>query len=134
MSEGKLPLLASAGVLLFLITAGCASTAIENNPELRRTAAKVRILDLEQVKGEQFTLLGEVEGLSCARQGGASPSLDNAKENLKVNAAKMGANAVINVACQEGGVSWSHNCWRTVTCRGDAVKLADPVSVTTRTP
>ena len=118
-------LFASAGVLLLLMVAGCASTAIENNPELRRAAANVQILDQQPPSTAQFTLLGEVEGVSCARQAGASPSLDNAKENLKVNTAKKGGNAVINVACQEGGVSWSHNCWRTVTCRGDAVKLTN---------
>jgi hypothetical protein len=118
-------LFASAGVLLFLIVAGCASTAIEKNPELRRAAANVQILDQQQAKGALYTMLGEVEGISCARQAGSTPSPYNARENLKVNAAKMGGNAVINVACQEGGVSSSHNCWRTITCRGDAVRLTN---------
>ena len=67
-------------------------------------------------------MMQEVVGYSCARQVGSTPTVDEAKEALRVEAGKIGADGVINVACEATGVSMKKNCWKTLECRGDAVK------------
>lgn len=118
---GKKLLFAPAGACVFLIVAGCASTEIEKNPELRRAAAKVQILDSGQARALQLTVLSEIEGVSCT-VGQTAPSIDIARESLKISAAKIGADAVVNVVCQDGGRSLT--CDHRLVCRGDAVRLS----------
>jgi uncharacterized protein YbjQ (UPF0145 family) len=49
--------------------------------------------------------------------------VEAARQNMKVEAGKLGADAVVNIACEENNnVSWKHNCWKSTECRGDAVK------------
>lgn len=108
-------------VLFSLIIAfGCATTAIED-PAIRRAAAGVELLETKTTR--EFDILKEVTGISCARQVGSSPSIEAARQNMKVEAGKLGADAVVNIACEENNnVSWKHNCWKSTECRGDAVK------------
>jgi len=103
-----------------LVVAGCASTSIED-PAVRRATAAV---DLVVGKpSHEYTIIKEVVGFSCARQAGFSPSVDAARENMRVEAGKLGADAVINIACEESSrVDWKRNCWKSSECRGDAVK------------
>jgi hypothetical protein len=102
-----------------LILCACAATPI--TPELRRSAAVVRLIDGAPPAG--FKLVSEVQGLSCARQLGASPDMMAAKEQLKVEAAKVQANAVASIVCAEEGASFSDNCWKAIRCKGDAGHL-----------
>jgi len=105
---------------LILATCGCATTPAMS-PELRRAAATVRLIDGAPPPG--FQMVGEVQGLSCARQGGTNPDMAAAREQLKVEAARRGATAVASIACQEEGASLSDNCWKSIRCAGDAGRL-----------
>ena len=99
---------------------GCASTAIED-PAVRRATSAVELVNGKPTR--EFTILKEVVGTSCARQLGSSPSLEAARENMRVDAGKLGADAVVNIACEENNsVSFKKNCWKSTECRGDAVK------------
>lgn len=107
-------------MLALALFLGCASTAIED-PAIRRAAAAVELVDTKPDR--PYDILKEVTGLSCARQAGSSPSIDSARQNMKVEAGKLGADAVVNIACEENNsISWSHNCWKSTECKGDAVK------------
>ena len=112
------------GSLALLVVAlawsGCATATAD--PVLRRAAAKVELLDKAAVAGRQFTIVREVVGDSCARQLGATPTVDEAKEQMRIEAGKVGADAVIDFICEPIGVSWSRNCWKAIECRGDAIK------------
>lgn len=67
--------------------------------------------------------LGRIEGLSCAALAEERVSEIEALEQLKIKAAKLGATAVTNVACQYNGeIDWQSNCWRTYVCVGDALQ------------
>jgi hypothetical protein len=109
-----------------LILSGCATTT--SDPALRRQAANVKLVSAEE-KAETLqrahTVMQEIVGASCGRQLGSDPSLDAAREMLRVEAAKIGADAVIDIACEETGVNWGRNCWKSIECRGDAVKWND---------
>lgn len=113
-----LPALAATELL-----SGCAPT-MNITSEMRRQAASTPILTSEQVGGRKYTIITEVVGRSCARQAGSDPSMDAAREELKIKAAQVSADAVTSALCKEGGVDMTHNCWKSVECRGDAVKWA----------
>lgn len=114
--------LAPVGVLAFNCMA-CAP-AFDISPELRRQAAAIPILTADQVGDRTYTILDEVVGRSCARQSGSDPSMEAAREELKIGAARNNADAVISVLCAEGGVSLTSNCLKSIECRGDAVRWA----------
>lgn len=99
----------------------CSSVA-SINPELRRKAANIEILTKEEIKSREYEIIGEVLGVSGARQAGANPDMEAAREKLKIEAAKLNADAVINVICEEGGIDLKRNYWKTIQCRGDAIK------------
>jgi hypothetical protein len=108
---------------LVLITLGsCASAPATTDPETRRRIAAVTLVEPGQKPDREFTIMQEVVGYSCARQMGSTPTMDEAKEALRVEAGKLGADAVVNVACEPTGVSMKKNCWKAIECRGDAAK------------
>lgn len=92
------------------------------SPELRRKAATIRILTPDDIGERELSVIREVSGLSCAVQAGASPSMDAAREDLRVEAAKAGADALSAVICREGDVDLGSNCWKTIRCTGDAIR------------
>lgn len=107
-------------VLALSVFASCATTAIED-PVIRRATSTVELFDAKPARA--FDIVQEVTGISCARQIGSSPSIEAARQNMKVEAGKLGADAVVNIACEENNnVSWKHNCWKSTECKGDAVK------------
>jgi hypothetical protein len=104
------------------IATSCASAPATQDPETRRRIAAVSIVEPGQKPDREYTILQEVVGYSCARQLGSTPTIDEAKEALRVEAGKVGADGVVNVACEPTGISMKKNCWKAIECRGDAVK------------
>jgi RcsF-like lipoprotein len=104
-----------------LSLSACAPT-MNITADMRRQAAATQILTSEQVGARKYSILGEVVGRSCARQSGSDPSMDAAREELKIKAAGVSADAVANVLCKEGGIDMVHNCWKSIECRGDAIR------------
>lgn len=107
-------------VLGIVMACGCATTPTMT-PELRRAAASVQLIDGPPPAGHE--LVAPVEHLSCARVVGTTPDMAAAREQLKIEAAMRGANAVASIVCQEEGVSFGDNCWKSVRCMGDAIRL-----------
>lgn len=67
-----------------------------------------------------------VTGLSCNRNANQRQdvSREEALEGVKIQAALLGADAVVNNICQKNSdTDWGNNCWASVKCIGDAVKL-----------
>jgi uncharacterized protein YbjQ (UPF0145 family) len=112
-------------IVLSLTMLGACAPTMNITPDMRRRAASTPILASEQVGAREYTILSEVVGRSCARQVGSDPNMEAAREELKIKAAQLNADAVINVLCKEGGIDWAHNCWKSIECRGDAVKWND---------
>lgn len=105
------------------MASACAS-ALNMPPELRRRAAATPILTPEQIGSRKFAVLAEVTGRSCARARGADPSIEIAREELKIKAAALDADAVTSSLCRTGGLDMLHNCTSSIECRGDAIKWA----------
>jgi uncharacterized protein YbjQ (UPF0145 family) len=112
--------------VLFLLLEGCAS-----NPEISSLTSeqRSRLLNIEITNEnmlKEYTNLGQVKGLSCHRNAHISQQLtsDEAIQGLKIRAAQLGADAVINMVCQKNsGTDWVNNCWASIVCVGDAIKL-----------
>jgi uncharacterized protein YbjQ (UPF0145 family) len=67
--------------------------------------------------------------LTCKRNLYASgaPSVEEARQGVKIRAAQLSANAVINMLCEHNQkVDWIRNCWQSIVCVGDAILIVDP--------
>lgn len=106
-------------LLVFFCLMSC-ETVHYNNPEVRRLAAKVEIIE-GNMPAEKYKMLGVIEGVDCSATWYTKSNSEGAMQKLKAEAAKLGANAVIDVACENTGMSWKYNCNNSVTCFGDAV-------------
>jgi hypothetical protein len=108
----------------FLVV-GCAS-----NPRIedmsssdRAQAASIQIF--QGAPDRPYAVIGEVSGLSCNRNKYQAQDISNdeALQGVKINAIKLGADAVINTFCQTNSdTDWRNNCWASVKCVGDAVR------------
>jgi hypothetical protein len=109
------------GLLVWSVL-GCVNRA-PLPPELRRAAATVKLIDgPPPPRRERF---GAVQGLSCgSRQRNSEPDAGVARERLKVEAARLGGNAVASVVCREEATNQpADDCWRSIRCTGDALRL-----------
>jgi hypothetical protein len=114
-----------APALLASLSCGAPQTV---DPDVRRRAAAIEFLKQNELEGREYVVLQAVTGVSCARQLGASPSPDVARDMLRIEAAKVGADALVAVICEETGTDWGNNCWRTIRCTGDALQWRESSS------
>lgn len=113
-------------LLMTLMVVGCAS-----NPSIDSLSSvqRARYSQMEIINGSTsrpHNVVGSVKGISCHRNAYQSRVLtsDEALEGVKLQAAQLEADAVINVACQKKSeVDWGNNCWASIVCVGDAVKF-----------
>ena len=116
---------------ILIVMTGCAS-----NPPIssltsqeRERVSNIVFLESGQIPKDSYKVLGSVEGLACKRNLYASgaPAVEEARQGVKIRAAQLGANAVINLLCEENQkVDWVRNCWQSVVCVGDAILVNDP--------
>ncbi|GMQ46716.1 hypothetical protein [Vibrio sp. 10N] len=111
---------------LSLSLVGCASNVrVENlTGEQRAKAASMKVY--EGAPKQKFETIKTVTGLSCNRNKYQEQDISDheAVEGLKIEAALVGADAVIYTFCQTNSdTDWINNCWASVKCVGDAVKF-----------
>ncbi|MDY7227169.1 Rcs stress response system protein RcsF [Hyalangium rubrum] len=100
---------------------GCTGSKALRDPELRRRAANVAIVEPKDLQGRPYTVLGEVSAATCTSgmyRTNYSPAA--LQEMLKGEAASLHADAVTQITCGEGGVRME--CWTSYECRGDAIR------------
>lgn len=98
----------------------------------RQRVAEMPIVTGSQLARGSYRVLGTVEGIACKRNAYASgsPSLDEARQGVRIRAVQLGADAVMNVVCEDKQeVDWAHNCWQTVLCVGDAISVQDAAAL-----
>lgn len=118
----KIAILASS----LLVLVGCMS-----NPRIedlssadRAKAAAVQIF--QGTPDRAYEVIGPVTGLSCNRNKYQAQDVSDSEalQGVKINAAQVGADAVINTFCQKNSdTDWRNNCWASVKCIGDAVRF-----------
>jgi uncharacterized protein YbjQ (UPF0145 family) len=113
-----------------LIISGCAS-----NPPIssltsgeRERVSRIVFVESGEISKESYKYLGSVEGLACKRNAYAvgEPTVEEARQGVRIRAVLLGANAVINLLCEKNqSVDWGRNCWQSVVCVGDAINVND---------
>ena len=87
---------------------GCISTpSIRSlSPEDRARVGQLPIYRSGSLPAETYEVVDSVEGLSCFRNvySPEAPTEDEAIDSIKIKAVKLGADAVINLVCEEKGV------------------------------
>jgi hypothetical protein len=82
----------------------------------------------------EYQTLDRIEGISCNLSGAPRnhPAHKVVTEyealyDMKLEAADLGANAIVGVSCRRHGISQS--CYQSIICEGDAVRLDDGVGM-----
>jgi len=118
-------------VVILMALSGCDSLPTRFvsglSADERAEAARIPVYRKKLAEGS-YRLVGPVKGLSCqiSHDDHYQVSEGNAIEELQRATFKAGANAVMEVACDEFG--WrqgTRSCFRSVECRGTAVKTTD---------
>lgn len=89
-----------------------------------RDALNVQLVRTGAAAPKVTQYLGQVAGNSCKNLAWQPPPTTNdALLRMRVEAAKRGANFVMDVTCNESGTdTFGTNCWSSVSCKGVAVK------------
>ncbi|MCG8094895.1 MAG: hypothetical protein JAZ17_14950 [Candidatus Thiodiazotropha endolucinida] len=106
--------------------------ACQTNPSINSLTSEQRaqVVNMDLYKSDVSKpreVLGPVKGLSCQRNAYARHivSEEEAIEGVKIRAAQLNADAVINILCQKNtSTDWENNCWSSVVCIGDAIKYS----------
>lgn len=65
-----------------------------------------------------------IEATSCKNKlWDKPPTEEDAIAQLRYKASSIGANAITNPTCEKEGTSFATNCWSSVTCRAEALKV-----------
>jgi S1-C subfamily serine protease len=117
-------------MVLIYILSGCGAfvpvVQIEQSAQatLRREVAVLSLAEMQRRKHEN---LGFIEAYSCKNKAwDPNPSPEDAGAQLRLRAQNMGANAIGGFQCEaQQGTSFSRNCWSSVRCTAQAIRLID---------
>jgi hypothetical protein len=85
-------------------------------------AVGVEIVDDTALATRRFRVIAPVTGNSCQEAPiNPRPTEAEARADLLVSAARLGADAVAHVTCASRGMSLRPNCTSRIQCRGDAI-------------
>ena len=116
-------------VVLSCLVSGCFepfSDHIKIDPttvkDLRR---QVPVYSESDVQTRAYVLLLPLSAISCKNKfWDPSPTQEEATDQLRVKAARLGGNGLLNVVCEEPSVTCvSKNCWAWLTCHGTAIQV-----------
>jgi len=113
-------------MVVAVATGGCSFEHILVDPltvdALRRDVPVYRVADLSE---KNYRVVRPVTATSCSvKTWDPAPTRDDAIDQLRVKAARLGANGIMNVTCERPeGVSLAMTCWASLTCHGAAILL-----------
>ena len=106
--------------------AGCSFEQIRVDPltvdALRSDVPVYRLADLSE---RTYRVVRPVTATSCSiKTWDPAPTRDDAIDQLRVKAGRLGANGIMNVTCERPeGVSLAMTCWASLTCHAAAILL-----------
>jgi hypothetical protein len=113
-------------MVVAVATGGCSYEVIRVDPltvdALRRDVPVYRLADLSERK---YRVVRSVTATSCSiKTFDPAPTPEDAIDQLRVKAARLGANGIMNVTCERPeGVSLAMTCWASLTCHAAAILL-----------
>jgi uncharacterized protein YbjQ (UPF0145 family) len=116
--------------LVAALLAGCgAMVPVVKQDDLtaqqRREVNEVAIFNSAQLVGKDFTVLNIVEGISCKNKTwDPAATRSDAIFQARYWAKQMGADGITNLQCDHPrGTTTTYNCWESITCSAEAIKL-----------
>jgi len=113
------------GALSLFITACISNPSIESlNPSELEALDRMQILEGEI--SNPYDIISEVKGISCHTtiEQSSALSTEDAIEGVKMKAAQLHADAVINIVCKRDRTrDWTNECWSSMVCAGTAIKF-----------
>jgi hypothetical protein len=117
-------------LMVTLFLAGCgAMVPVVKQEELttqqKREVNEVTIFNSSQLVGKDFTVLNIVEGISCKNKTwDPAATRSDAIFQARYWAKQRGADGIANLQCDHPrGTTTSYNCWESITCSAEAIKL-----------
>jgi hypothetical protein len=116
-------------VVVSCLVTGCLGSFSDHIPidpttveDLRRQVPVYRESDMQT---REYVLLQPLSAISCKNKlWDPSPTQEDATDQLRVKAARLGGNGLLNVVCEAPGMTYViKNCWAWLTCHGAAIKV-----------
>ena len=111
-------------ISVLAVVAGCASnpTIPSMSSAERQRASEITILNAASIP-MAYRMLGSVDGSSCKSLSSSdATSREEALLAARLQAAKLGADAITNLMCEQRHDSdWVRGCLQKVVCSGDAI-------------
>jgi hypothetical protein len=105
--------------------ATCAVKPVPASPRINGGVADVVLYD--GLPLPPFRKIRDLRTVSCARELGQDPDLTAARNALRIEAARVGGNAVGNIMCHPENGPPHSACWKIAECTGEA-ECASPVT------
>ena len=115
--------------LLLVLLSGCGPfvDVMDVNqipPSERHAAFRLKTYQGAQPHPPVARFLGQIKATSCKnKMWDDAATTGNAMEQLRIKAYRLGADGLVNVACDSLGTNLGTNCWASITCSGDAVRF-----------
>ena len=108
--------------VLSLLLRGCVSGPPTLTAEQQFRVEGIQIIKKGELAPKPFTVREEISGADCTGPGGSRlyGQEANALRVLRMKAAALGADAVVEVEC--GNTPFLNNCWAATHCSGKAVQ------------
>jgi len=103
--------------------AGCATTA---QGDVEKRAAEIKVYQARELSNDQYEVVSHiwVDSWRTAFWTPSYPSEDDAIASLRTEAARLGADGLVNVACFDaGGSTWFRNDKPTLQCFANAIRV-----------
>ena len=114
--------LASGVCLLMLCACAMAPGLADLNADERARMDRILVFNTAGLPQGSYRVIGPVESVSCKDAFVESAAITR----LKIQAVKLGADALINVQFRtKDRLDWTHDCWATVVGSGDAVRITN---------
>jgi len=111
------------------LLSGCAGPFVQEisvpNDILNRLNNQIPTVTASDISSFDFSVITKVEATSCFNNliTDSASSETDAMRQLKYKAAQYNADALLNPICTKEGTSLAKNCWTSVTCVGDAIRI-----------
>ena len=112
------PILGLALALALALSPGGCATG-------RASRTRERSARVELLYGRPLTprsRIREIETFACTLDAASEPDPSVARDDLRLEAARVGGDVVGNVACHEADPRHHPDCWRVARCTGDVFR------------
>jgi len=115
-------------IFSFLIMGGCATTPDDYSNEYHEKAKNIILYNIKDKTKHKFEIIKYIKSNSCNSKSlnRFSGDWEEAKLLLRLEAASINADAVVDVKCWTNPVDMVSNCWASKRCEGNAVKIITP--------